>query len=61
MRDRLSEDSTESVMVCFDKSSPFDGLESQHFQHKYYKDHFFSTGRQMQSSSVSAIANHHHY
>lgn len=32
--------SDESLMKCFDDSFPLDGLQTEHFQLKYYKEHF---------------------
>ena len=30
----------DDIMQCFNDSSPFDGLETQYFQEKYYRQHF---------------------
>lgn len=30
----------EDILKCFDNPSLFDGLETQYFQRKYYKEHF---------------------
>ena len=35
-----SDSLVENVMECFDDSTPFDGLETEYLQHKYYKEHF---------------------
>ena len=40
LRERQAEGILEDVSECFDKSSPFDGLETHYFQRKYYKENF---------------------
>lgn len=38
VRKHQSEGSLEDVLECFNNSFPFDGLESEYFQRKYYKE-----------------------